>query len=187
MKKIILYTLLACMLLGCQQERPEGASLIQSTEDSQDKNVIVVVIDSMTEAVLNAGMENNSLPALSYLADRGQVYHDIVAPFPSMSVAIESTLMTGSSVGEHQVPGLVWYDPDGDVIVDYGSTLSKYWKLGINDTLMNTLVHLNTNHLSPQVDTIYEEVKKEIKKQVVRSIYLYTAERNLIRLLFPVT
>ncbi|WP_332631574.1 alkaline phosphatase family protein [Halalkalibacter flavus] len=164
MRIIVIYTLIACMFVaGCQQERPEGASLAQSSETGtldKGKNVIVVVIDSMTKPVIEETMERGSLPALSFLAERGQIYHDLVAPFPSMSVSIESTLVTGTSPKEHNVPGLVWYDPNGDVIVDYGSTISKYWKLGMNDTLMNTLAHLNTNHISPKVSTIYEDLKQ---------------------------
>ncbi|MDT8860088.1 alkaline phosphatase family protein [Alkalihalobacillus sp. MEB130] len=181
MRTLLIYALLACMLVGCQQERPEGATLAQSSDRGtveQNKNVIVVVIDSMTKAVVEAGMDRGALPALSFLAERGQVYHDLVAPFPSMSVAIESTLVTGASPRQHKVPGLVWYDPDGDVIVDYGSTLSKYWKLGINDTLMNTLVHLNTNHLSSEVSTIYEDLKEKGRTSGSVNLLVYRGDKT---------
>ncbi|WP_332697380.1 alkaline phosphatase family protein [Halalkalibacter lacteus] len=160
----LFFILICCLLIGCDEKRPEGDMLPQSAETgavNDHKNVIVVLIDSMTEAVINDGLDRSSLPAISYLIKNGFVHHDLVAPFPSMSVAIESTLMTGSSPQKHQVPGLVWYDPNDDVIMDYGSTLSKYWKLGVNDTLVNTLVHLNTNHLSPNVETIYEALHQK--------------------------
>ncbi|MFC0472975.1 alkaline phosphatase family protein [Halalkalibacter kiskunsagensis] len=160
MIRTYLFFMLICFLLvGCEENQPEGAMLPQSAETGavgDHKDVIVVLIDSMTELVIKDGLKRSSLPAISYLIENGFVHHDLIAPFPSMSVAIESTLITGTSPKEHKVPGLVWYDPNDDVIVDYGSTLSKYWKLGVNDTLVNTLVHLNTNHLSPNVETVYE-------------------------------
>ncbi|KHF38865.1 alkaline phosphatase family protein [Halalkalibacter okhensis] len=182
MRTILLYTLIACLLVtGCQQDRPEGATLAQSSKSGpleNSKNVIVIVIDSMTKPVIEETMERGSLPALSFLADRGKVYHDLVAPFPSMSVAIESTLITGTSPKEHKVPGLVWYDPLGDVIVDYGSTLSKYWKLGFNDTLMNTLVHLNSNHISPEVSTIYEDLKIDGRTSGSINLLVYRGDQT---------
>jgi predicted AlkP superfamily pyrophosphatase or phosphodiesterase len=159
-----MFILLNCLLVGCGEKPPEGAALVQSTgvENLQPKkNVIVIIIDSMTEAVINDGLKRGSLPALSFLIEKGTVYHDLVAPFPSMSVPIETTLITGTSPREHKIPGLVWYDPAADTIVDYGSTISKYWKLGFDDTIMNTLVHLNTNHISSNVETIHETLNKK--------------------------
>jgi len=155
--------LFVCLLFGCQQGQPEGATLepLSNSANNTQKNVIVIVIDSMTQTLIEKGIEQNSLPALSYLIQNGRVYHDLVAPFPSMSVTIESSLITGTSPRNHQIPGLVWYDPAGDVIVDYGSTFAKMWKLGLNDSLMNSIVHLNTNHLSPNTETIYEALNKK--------------------------
>lgn len=164
MRAFIVWILIGCLLLtGCGDNQPEGATLVQSTKADplNKKNVIVVVIDSMTQPVINEGIKNGSLPALSYLMERGTVSHNLVAPFPSMSVPIETTILTGASPGEHKLPGLVWYDSEADTLVDYGSTLAKYWKLGMNDTMTNSLVHLNTNHISPQTETIYERLNQK--------------------------
>ncbi|MFC0559788.1 alkaline phosphatase family protein [Halalkalibacter alkalisediminis] len=163
MRAIIVWILIGCLLVGCGDNRPEGATLVQSTKADplNEKKVIVVLIDSMTKPVIEEGMKNGALPALSYLMERGSVSHDLVAPFPSMSVPIETTIITGTSLKEHKLPGLVWYDSEADTLIDYGSTLVKYWKLGMNDTLMNSLVHLNTNHISPQTETIYESLNQK--------------------------
>ncbi|WP_227936110.1 alkaline phosphatase family protein [Alkalihalobacillus deserti] len=163
MRSIIVWIFIGCLLVGCGDSRPEGATLVQSTKADplNEKNVIVVLIDSMTKPVIEEGINKGSLPALTYLMERGSVHHDLVAPFPSMSVPIETTIITGTSPAEHQIPGLVWYDPKADTIINYGSTLVKSWKLGMNDTLMNSLIHLNTNHISPQVETIYERLNQK--------------------------
>ncbi len=163
MRKLFLFILMGCLLIGCNNDRSDGATLAQSTKTAADheKNVIVIIIDSMTKDVLDESLNRGFLPALSFLMEKGMTHHDLVAPFPSMSVPIETTLITGTSPKEHLLPGLVWYDAQADTIVDYGSTLSKYWKLGMNDTLLNALVHLNSNHISPEVETIYEDLHQK--------------------------
>ncbi|WP_035665417.1 alkaline phosphatase family protein [Halalkalibacter akibai] len=180
MRNIIICILISGLLIGCGNKSPEGASLVQSTEADpvNDKNVIVVIIDSMTQPVVEESLKRGALPALSFLMENGFVHHDLIAPFPSMSVPIETTLITGVSPMEHRIPGLVWYDQQAETLVDYGSTLSKYWKLGMNDTLMNSLVHLNSSHISPKVETIYETLNDKGYSTGAINMIVYRGDTN---------
>lgn len=158
-RKSLIIIVIGCMLVSCQDKPPQGASLSQLNKEeplTDEKNVIMIMIDSMTESLIDDGLDQGSLPALSYLIENGTVYHDLISPFPSMSVVIESTLLTGTSPSEHRVPGLIWYDQKEDTLIDYGATLPRTWKLGTKDVLMNGLYYLNNRDLSTETETIYE-------------------------------
>lgn len=163
-RKIWLILILGVVLISCQQQEPEGASLSALSKEKtnkDEKKVIVMVVDSMTETLIHNGLENGATPALSYLIDHGTVYHDLISPFPTMSVVIESSLITGTPPNKHQVPGLIWYDETNDELVDYGSTVPRTWKLGTKPVLMNGLYYLNNQDLSQKTETIYEALHQK--------------------------
>ncbi|WP_062046689.1 alkaline phosphatase family protein [Bacillus sp. JCM 19034] len=159
MKKILVI-LVILLLVSCQKEQQGQTSFSIQQTANNEKKVIVIMIDSMTEKILEKGFREGRLPALSYLAEQGTIYHDVVAPFPSMSVTIESSLLTGDSPHEHQIPGLTWYDAHSDTLISYGDSIPSVWKLGRKTTLMNALINLNNEHLNKQSETIYESIKR---------------------------
>lgn len=150
---------ICCLFIvtSCHSREPQGAS-IQGKDFAQstEKSVIMVMIDSMTADLLDAAKEEGIIPGLSFLMENGTYFDELIAPFPSMSVVIESTLITGSLPDEHKVPGLVWYHAEEDRLVDYGSTPETYMKLGLNRVLFDDLSNLNNRHLSKDVPTIHE-------------------------------
>ncbi|GAE28944.1 alkaline phosphatase family protein [Alkalihalobacillus hemicellulosilyticus] len=165
MKQLALFILVIFIsLCGCQDEKTDQHSLShQQNKVTQNNghNVIVILIDSMTEKVMDKGLKEGRLPALQYLIDHGTVFHDLVAPFPSMSVTIESTLLTGDSPDKHSIPGLNWYDETSDSLISYGDSISSMWKLGRNDVIDHTLSKLNNEHLNKNSTTIYESLKQK--------------------------
>lgn len=164
MKKWLVLLSISITLMGCQNTESEGEFLSQANQlasPNKQKKVIVVIIDSMTKPIIDQGLKQGALPALSFLIENGSIYHDLVAPFPSMSVTIESTLLTGASPSEHRLPGLTWYDRNSDTLIDYGATIGRTVKLGARDVLMNGLIHLNNDHLSPKTETVFEALQSE--------------------------
>ncbi|MEB1808721.1 MAG: alkaline phosphatase family protein [Bacillaceae bacterium] len=156
--------ILIIFLSACQGANDQGGATIQQLEKDNikpDKKVILIMIDSMMGSLIDNSKEKGKIPALEYLIENGQYHKDLVAPFPSMSVVIESTLMTGEMPDTHKVPGLVWYNPDENRIVDYGSTMEKMIKLGMKQSLIDSLYHLNNSHLSPQATTIHEVLQQK--------------------------
>lgn len=60
-------------------------------------------------------------PALKFFLENGHYEPEVVNAYPTMSVSIDSTLLTGTYPNIHRVPGLVWYNQDEQRIVNYGS------------------------------------------------------------------
>ncbi|AST90230.1 hypothetical protein BC6307_02500 [Sutcliffiella cohnii] len=164
------YILLLCLsLLGCQQ-----AESTQHANNSS-KNVIMIMVDSMTGELVHASLkeEADKFPALQFLVENGNVYNDLVAPFPSMSVSIESTLITGEMPNKHSVPGLTWYDVKNDRLIDYGTSIETYRKLGFKQSLEDSLYNLNNVHLSKETTTIFEELHDRGIKSGAINLLLY--------------
>ncbi|MBU8907161.1 alkaline phosphatase family protein [Desertibacillus haloalkaliphilus] len=163
LQQIIVMLIIALSLVGCQTNEDEDKNTIQGLgkKDHPDKNVVFVILDSMMGSLVENSKEKGMVPAIDFLMENGQYYNDLVSPFPSMSVNIESTILTGTMADNHQVPGLVWYKQDEDRLVDYGSTIEKMLKLGLTQSLQDSLYHLNNTHLNPQTTTIFEELQQE--------------------------
>ncbi|WP_078428560.1 alkaline phosphatase family protein [Alkalihalobacterium alkalinitrilicum] len=160
----IVVVIILLFLSACQGANDQGGASIQQLENDAikpNKKVVLVMIDSMMGSLIDNSKEKGKIPALEFLIENGQYHKDLVAPFPSMSVVIESTLMTGQMPNSHKVPGLVWYKPDENRMVDYGSTIEKMVKLGMRQSLMDSLYHLNNSHLSPKVTTIHEALQQK--------------------------
>jgi hypothetical protein len=107
---------------------------------------------------IDKGIEQNKLPTFQFLIEQGQYYKNVVNSFPTMSVSIDSSLLTGAFPDEHRVPGLVWYSKQDKKIINYGTGFLEICRHGINQFLSDALIHLNGKHLSPQVLTIHEEM-----------------------------
>lgn len=75
-----------------------------------------------------------------------------------MSVTIDSALLTGTDPSQHHVPGLVWYSEKEKRLINYGTGPIEVVKYGIDPLLWNALLHLNSEHLSDEIPTIFEEL-----------------------------
>lgn len=87
--------------------------------------VIFLMIDSLMDEPLQKAMKEKQVPALEFLIQNGQYYPNVVSSYPTMSVTIDSTLLTGTYPDHHNIPGLVWYDEKEKRIVNYGSGKKK--------------------------------------------------------------
>src|SRR5690606_29577678 len=85
-------------------------------------------------------------------------YKDVVSAFPTMSVTIDSSLVTGRYANEHRVPGLIWYAADQRKLINYGTGPMETIRQGLHPVLTDALINLNSSHLNPNVSTIYEEL-----------------------------
>lgn len=113
----------------------------------------------MTEPLQKA-IELGKAPAFSFLINNGRLYPEVVSAYPTMSVTIDSTILTGVYPNEHKVPGLIWYKEDENRIISYGSGFREIWNNGIKNVAFDSVIHLNQDHLSKEVQTIYEELAK---------------------------
>ncbi|WP_410768540.1 alkaline phosphatase family protein [Fontibacillus sp. BL9] len=155
---ILLWTLVA----GCQHAKPKEEDLlrVKSVNREHNKKVILLVADSLMSQTIDYGMRQNELPTLRYLIEHGQYYKDLVSAFPTMSVSIDSTLLTGQYPDGHRIPGLTWYNQAERKTVNYGTGPLEVLQQGIDPVLADAVIHLNSTHLNPKLSTIYEDLAK---------------------------
>jgi predicted AlkP superfamily pyrophosphatase or phosphodiesterase len=139
-------------LSGCEGTKIESRNLPK-------KNIIMIMVDSMTNELLEESLKSDEFPALRFLMSNGQVYPDLIAPFPSMSVPIEGTVITGVMPYKHNIAGLTWYEPSEDRIIDYGTSFETLRKLGFKESLEDALYRLNNVHLNKDITTVFEELQ----------------------------
>lgn len=151
------------MLLGCQSSKVKEQDLlrIKSANGETGKKVIFFMVDSLMYQAIDEGIEKKELPAFKFLIEHGQYYKNLVSSFPTMSVTIDSSLLTGTYPDMHRVPGLTWYSADEKKTINYGTGPMEILQLGVNPVLNDALIHLNGSHLNKDIPTIYEELARQ--------------------------
>nr|WP_269448153.1 alkaline phosphatase family protein [Lentibacillus sp. JNUCC-1] len=115
-------------------------------------------IDSLMPYALEQVAQTGRAPALQFLMENGMYFPDMVSSFPTMSVTIDSTLLTGTYPDQHQIPGLHWFDINKKQFVNYGTGFRETFRIGMRRSIHNMLYRLNHEHLSKNVTTIYEDL-----------------------------
>lgn len=163
--RILPSILILILVVGCQnpKPKPEDQDLmrIKSTNGENTKKVILLLVDSLMAQSIDQGIKEQELPAFKFLIDHGQYYKNLVSSFPTMSVTIDSSLLTGKYPDVHRVPGLTWYSADNKKIINYGTGPMELLRHGINPVLADALIHLNRNHLNRNLPTIYEDLARQ--------------------------
>ncbi|QQZ64332.1 alkaline phosphatase family protein [Paenibacillus sonchi] len=163
MSRILLSVFILTIVIGCQNPKPKEQDLmrIKSAADVNTKKVILLMADTLMAQSIDKGIKAQELPALKFLIDHGQYYKDLVSSFPTMSVTIDSSLLTGKYPDVHRVPGLTWYSAESKKIINYGTGPLEVLGHGIHPVLTDALIHLNGSHLNRNVPTIYEDLARQ--------------------------
>jgi hypothetical protein len=127
------------------------------------KKVILLLIDSFMPHCLEQALQDRTVPALQFLVERGVYHRNCVTVFPTMTASVDSSLLTGVYPHLHRVPGLIWYDPEEQQIINYINGWKCVHKLGISRCVEQVLYNLNEKHLSRQVTTLFEELERRNK------------------------
>lgn len=122
------------------------------------KPVVLIVVDSLMTEPLQEAMKEGKAPAFSFLTKNGDFYPEFISSYPTMSVTIDSTLLTGTYADRHKLPGLIWFKKDENRMISYGSGIREMWDNGIKHVAADSVIHLNESHLSKDVFTIHEEL-----------------------------
>jgi len=122
------------------------------------KRVILLNIDSLMSEPLEIAVQTGRAPALKFLMENGHYIPNMVSSFPTMSVTIDSSILTGTYANKHHVPGLTWFDDSKKEIINYGTGFRETFRLGVRRSIHNMLYRLNNEHLSTEVTTIFEEL-----------------------------
>ena len=119
---------------------------------------ILIVIDGLTPSVFENAVGDRSAPTLSALAEAGE-YRRSLTTFPSLTPVCLASIATGVHPDQHHIPHLVWWNRGEERIVEYGSSFGAVRAAGTRRSLRDTIVGLNQEHLSKDVETVYEAVE----------------------------
>ncbi|MEK5392270.1 alkaline phosphatase family protein [Margalitia sp. FSL K6-0131] len=147
---------------------------------SPKKRVMLLMIDTLMDSALQAALNSGNVPAFQFFMESGCYYPNVVSPFPTMSVNVDSTLLTGVYCDKHNVPGLVWYNQKEKRIVNYGSHVRELYKLGLKQSVEDVFFNLNHVHLNQQHKTIHQILHNEGLKTSSINALLYKGNHPTI-------
>ncbi|MBH0330834.1 phosphodiesterase [Brevibacillus brevis] len=166
---ILLLLALSLTVISC---KPDSASQIRqhslkaqpsAERNESQKPVLLIFIDSLMDKPLQEAIRQGRAPALGYLLANGRYYPQVVSSFPTMSVAIDSTLLTGTYANQHHVPGLSWFSNKEKRMIYYGYGPKEGLKIDQPQVLLDILHQLNLVQLNPHMKTIHEELAEKGK------------------------
>jgi len=122
------------------------------------RKAVLIVIDGLTPSMLEAAVESGTAPALRFLVENGRYTH-AVSTFPSLTPVCLSSLATGAHPDVHRIPHLVWYHREEQRIVEYGSSFAAIRRAGTVQSLRDTVLLLNQEHLGRDAVTVFEALE----------------------------
>ena len=122
------------------------------------KKLVLVVIDALKPSMLERAIVSGRAPALKRIRDEGVYVDDCVAAFPSVTPVCAATIATGVGPDRHLVPSMNWYHREEARYVEYGSSFSATRQFGVLRSLTDTVYRLNAEHLSHDVETVFESL-----------------------------
>jgi hypothetical protein len=125
---------------------------------SQAKKLVLVVIDALKPSMLERAIANGRAPALARIRRDGCYVDECVAAFPSVTPVCAATITTGVGPDGHRIPSMNWYNREEGRYVEYGSSFSASRQFGVLRSLTDTVYRMNAEHLSTEVETVYESL-----------------------------
>jgi hypothetical protein len=119
------------------------------------QKVILAVIDGLTPAMFEQGVESGIAPTLAQLAAHGE-YRRGLSVFPSLTPVCLASINTGAHADIHRIPHLVWYHRGEQRLVEYGSSFAAARRAGALRWWRDTVFSLNGEHLAPESVTMFE-------------------------------
>jgi Type I phosphodiesterase / nucleotide pyrophosphatase len=117
-----------------------------------------VVIDGLTPAMLERGLDEGRLPALRFLVEAGAYGHG-TSVFPSLTPVCLTSIATGAYPDVHHIPHLVWYHRGEGRMIEYGSSFSAMRAVGARRSIRDTIFSMNGEHLARGATTVFEALE----------------------------
>jgi hypothetical protein len=122
------------------------------------RKLVLIVIDGLAPATLEAALAQGAVPTLAYLRERGATGEG-VSVFPSLTPVCLSAIATGRGPDGTRIPSLHWYHRGEGRFVEYGSSFEATVVAGAKQSVDDSMMNLNHLHLSPKVKTLFESVE----------------------------
>jgi hypothetical protein len=144
---------------------------------ADSKKLVLVVIDALKPAMLERAIATGRAPALARIRDEGCYVDDCVAAFPSVTPVCAATITTGVGPDRHLIPSMNWYHREESRYVEYGSSFSASRQFGVLRSLTDTVYRMNAEHLSHDVDTVFESLD-DVEVRTAGTTYLIYRGRH---------
>jgi predicted AlkP superfamily pyrophosphatase or phosphodiesterase len=141
------------------------------------KKLVLVVIDALKPAMLERAIAVGRAPALERIMAEGVYVDDCVAAFPSVTPVCAATITTGAGPDGHHIPSMNWYHREEGRYVEYGSSFSASRQFGVIRSLTDTVYRMNAEHLSHDVETVFESLD-DIPVRTAGTTYLIYRGRH---------
>ena len=122
------------------------------------KKLVMVVVDALKPSMLERAISAGRAPAMAMIQERGVYVGDCVAAFPSVTPVCAATITTGVGPDQHLIPSMNWYHREEQRYVEYGSSFSASRQFGVLRSLTDTVYRMNSEHLSHDVETVFESL-----------------------------
>ncbi len=120
------------------------------------KKLVLAVIDAMKPAMLERAISTGKAPGMKLLAERGHLVDDCIAAFPSVTPVCAASIATGVGPDRHHIPSMNWYHRGEERYVEYGTSFKASQAFGFKRSLTDTIYNMNLEHLSRDVETVFE-------------------------------
>ena len=108
--------------------------------------------------MLQRAVAEGRAPTFGALLERGVLVPDCVSSFPSVTPVACAEMVTGVGADRHWISGMNWYHRLERRYVEYGSSLEASRAFGIFRSLYDLVYNMNLAHLSPEVETLFEQL-----------------------------
>jgi hypothetical protein len=122
------------------------------------KKLVLAVIDAMKPEMLERAVATGRAPTLKTLIEHGQLVNECVAAFPSVTPVCAASITTGTGPADHEIPAMNWWHRDEERYVEYGTSFGASRAFGIRQSLTDTIYNMNLEHLSRDVETVFERL-----------------------------
>src|ERR1700736_6559842 len=128
--------------------------------------------------MLHRALESGRAPALKRIRQEGVYVGDCVAAFPSVTPVCAATITTGAGPDGHLIPSMNWYHREEGRYVEYGSSFSASRQFGVLRSLTGTVYRMNAEHLSHEVETVFETLDDADVRTAGTTYLIYRARHH---------
>jgi predicted AlkP superfamily pyrophosphatase or phosphodiesterase len=122
------------------------------------KGLVLAYVDSMRTDMLELAAREGEAPTFAKLLRRGVLVPDCVSSFPSVTPVASAEIATGVAADRHWITGMNWYHRLERRYVEYGSSFEATRAFGLFRALYDLVYNMNLAHLSPGVETLFEQL-----------------------------
>ena len=119
---------------------------------------MLVVVDAMKPAMLERAIASGRAPAMARVRAEGAYTGECAAAFPSVTPVCAATITTGVGPDRHHIPSMNWFSREESRYIEYGSSFSASRQFGVLRSLTDTVYRMNAEHLSKDVETVFESL-----------------------------